>query len=180
VINLLFLGFVVFIALALAHLVRRFVRSMHISVSDAMLGKAVHVETPIGVLDLKPHEKLDPELARMLVYPGATPAQSQPPEYEADVQFLGREFHVLVATYWTLTPADVVWEFYRRELPDWQEKRQRGYGRSLVQESADGTRKIRVYSHNGSTMIETGVYLKHKSEAAAAGKSSGAHFGMLR
>jgi hypothetical protein len=145
-----------------------------------MLGKAVHVDTPVGFFDLKPHEKLDPELASMLVYPGATPAQSQSPEYEADAQFLGREFHVLLASYWTLTPADVVWEFYRRELPDWQEKRQRGYGRFLVQERADGTRKIRVYGHNGSTMIEIALYLKHKGEAAAAGNSSSSRFGMLR
>jgi hypothetical protein len=167
-------------AFVLVQLLHRFARGFRATVSDQKAGKAVHVETPLGGFDLKPQEKLCPELASILVYPGATPTQSQPPEYEADGQFLGREFHILVATYWTSSPADVVWEFYRRELPDWQEKRQHGYGRSLVLETADGTRTVRVYSHNANTLIETRVSRKHKSQAGAAGESSDTRFGMLR
>jgi hypothetical protein len=183
VIKLLLLAFVfTFVALVLSQLLRRLVRSMHATVSDAMLGKVVHVETPIGVFDLKPHDKLDPELASILVYPGATPVESQPREYEAEAKLLGQDFHVLVATYWTLTPADIVWEFYRRELPEWQESRQRGRGRSLIQQAADGVRTVRVYGQNSSTLIETKISLKHKAGAAAAGSggSSETRFGILR
>jgi hypothetical protein len=180
VINLLLLAFMAFVAFALSQLVLRFVRSMRINITDAMLGKAVHVETPIGGFDLKPHEKLDPELASMLVYPGATPAESQPLEYEAEGEVLRKAFHLLVATYWTLTPTDVVWEFYRRELPEWKESRQRGRGRSLTQQSADGTRTVRVYGRSNSTLIETKVSLKRKAEAAAAAGASETRFGILR
>lgn len=171
-----------FIAFALTQLVLRLVRSMHVSVSDAMLGKAVHVETPLGGVALKPHQKLDPELASMLMYPGATPAESQPPEYEAEGKLFGKEFHILIATYWTLTPTDVVWEFYRRELPEWKESRQRGRGRSLIQEKADGTRSVRVYSERSSTLIEIKATLNRKAGAAAAGMtgSSETRFGILR
>jgi hypothetical protein len=179
VIKLLLLGFV---ALVLGQLVLRIARSMRIGVTDAMSGKAIHIETSIGTFDLKPHEKLDPELATMLVYPGASRTESQPPEYEAVAHVLGRDFRVLAATYWTLTPTDVVWEFYRRELPDWQEKRQRGYGRSLVQETPEGPRTVRVYGQNNSTLIETRVILKRKAGAAAAGSgdSSATRFSVLR
>jgi hypothetical protein len=179
VIKLLLLAFVAFV---LSQLVLRIARSMRIGVTDAMSGKAVHLETPIGVFDLKAHDKLDPELASMLVYPGASRAESQAAEYEAEAEVFGRDFRVLVTTYWTLTPTDVVWEFYRRELPDWQEKRRRGYGRSLVQETPEGTSTVRVYGQNNSTLIETRVTLKRKAGAAAAGLggSSETRFGVLR
>lgn len=180
--NLLLLAFLAFVAFVLGQLVLRLVRSMRVSVTDAMTGKAVHVETPIGTFDLRPRQQLDPELASMLVYPGATPSESQPPEYAAEGTLLGKEFHVLVATYWTMTPPDVVWEFYRRELPEWKESRQRGRGRFLIQQSADGTRTIRVYGQSNSTLIETRVSLARKVGAAAAGAAgaSETRFGILR
>lgn len=173
---------IAFIAFVLSQLVLRMVRTMCVKIPDAMLGKAVHFDTPLGGFDLKPKEKLDPELAAMLVYPGATPAESQPTEYAVDGELLGQEFHILIATYWTLTPHEVVWEFYRRELNGWKESRQRGRGRSLIQKSADGTRSIRVYSERNSTLIETKVSLIRKVGAAAAGMGSESktRFGMLR
>jgi hypothetical protein len=51
-----------------------------------------------------------------------------------------------------------VWEFYRRELPDWHESVNHGSGRELLQSSTGGNLKaIRVYPADGRTMIETGV-----------------------
>lgn len=158
----------------------RFAKSIRASVSDTKSGKAVHIETPIAVFDVKPQDQLDPALAGILVYPGATRAESQPPEYEADIRALGREYRILVATYWTLTPADVVWEFYTRELQGWQQKRQRGQGRSLLQEGPDGVRTIRVYTQNGGTLIETKFSSNLRANATAAGGSSDTRFGILR
>jgi hypothetical protein len=180
VIKLLLLAFLMAVIVVLSQILVRFARSIRASVSDTKAGKNVHVETPIGVFDLKAQEKLDPALASFVVYPGATPAESQPPEYEADIQLLGREYRILVATYWTLTAADIVWEFYRRELPGWQEKRHRGQGRSLVQETPEGVRTVRVYTQNASTLIETRISQKPQAGAAAAGSSSDPRFGMLR
>jgi hypothetical protein len=178
VIKWLLLGFIV---VTISQILVRFARGIRATVSDTKAGQSVHVETALGVFDLTPQEKLDPLLASFLVYPGATPTQSQPPEYEADLQLLGREYRIMLATYWTLTPADTVWEFYKRELPDWQEKRQRAYGRSLVQETPDGTRTIRIHKvQDASTLIETRVSTRLKAAAAAAGSSSNTRFGILR
>jgi hypothetical protein len=170
------------VAIALSQVLLALIRRMRVTITDAKAGKAVHVESPIGAFDLKPHEKLDPELASMLVYPGATAVKSQPPEYEAEGNLLGKQFHVLLAAYWTLTPVDMVWEFYRRELPDWTESRQRGRGRSLIRQSEDGTRTVRVYGQNSGTLIEMKVSLKRQAGAVGAGAAgaSETRFGMLR
>jgi predicted enzyme related to lactoylglutathione lyase len=81
-----------------------------------------------------------------------------------------------------LTPADVVWEFYRRELPGWQESRQRGRGRSLIQRAPDCERTVRVYSQNGGTLVENKVSMKGLASAAAAasGDFSDSGSGVLR
>lgn len=178
-IKLFIIGLFAFI---IAQIVMRFVKGIQTSISDASSGKSVHIQTPIGTFDLKPHSDLHPALASIMVYPGATPVESQPPEYEVDVEMLGREFHVFVATYWTLTQVDVVWEFYRRELPGWQESRQRGRGRFLMRRETDCERTVRVYSQNGSTLIENKVSIKKLASAAAAASSlsSGSGSGVLR
>ena len=164
----------------ISQLLGRFARSIRASVSDTSGGKAIHIQTPVAVFDVKPQGKVDPELAAILVYPGATPIESQPAEYEADIRALGREYRILVASYWTLTSADAVWEFYKRELQGWQEKRQRGYGRSLSQDGADGVRSVRVYTQNGGTLIETKFASRLKTGAAATGSSSDTRYGILR
>lgn len=179
-IKLLLLAFFAFV---IGQILLRFARGMQATASDAKPGKAIHARTSIGTFDLKPPSDLHPALASIMVYPGATPAESQSPGYEADVQMLGRESHIFVATYWTLTPADVVWEFYRHELPGWQETRQRGRGRSLMRREPDCERTVRVYSQNGSTLIENKVSMKLLASAATAatsGRSSDSGSGMLR
>jgi len=157
----------------------RFARSIRATFTDGKGRKDVHVETPIGIFDLKSQEALDPALAGMLVYPGATRAEDQTAAYEADIHLLNRDYRILVATYWTMTPTDIVWDFYKRELPGWREKRQRGYGRSLFQEGPEGVRTVRVYTEGSGTNIETKISLNLKAAAATA-SSSGSRFGIPR
>jgi len=165
-------------ALTIAQVLMRFIRGIQANVSDGASGKTVHIQTPVGTVDLKPNTSLHPALASILVYPGAAPLESQPPEYEADIALLGREFQILVAGYWTATPEDVVWQFYRRELPGWQENNQGGArGRSLMRCEQDCERSVRVYSQNGRTQIENRVTTKQLAGAAAASSSS---YGVLR
>jgi hypothetical protein len=165
-------------AFVIAQILMRFVKGIQTNISNANSGKAVHIQTPIGTFDLKPNASLHPALASILVYPGAVPLESQPPEYEADIALLGREIQILVAGYWTATPEGVVWEFYRRELPGWQESNQGGArGRSLMRREQDCERSVRVYSQNGRTQIENRVTTKQLASAAAASSSS---YGVLR
>jgi hypothetical protein len=172
---------IAFFAFVLGWILLRFAQGIQSQVSDLKADKTIHIRTALGTLDVKPHPELHPLLAKIPKYPGATRVDSQPPEYEADLAVLGREFHIFVATYWTVTPADVVWEFYRRELVGWQECRKRGQGRSLTQETADGTFNVRVYTQNADTQIEYRLLSKSMTNAAAAGSgNSDSSFGVLR
>jgi len=168
------------IVIVISQILVRFARSIRATVADVNGGKQVHVETPIAVFDLQPRDKLDPALAAMLIYPGATRMESQPPEYEADIHALGREYRILAAVYWTPTPADIVWEFYKRELPGWQERGQTGGGGSLTHKGEDGVRTLRVYRQNDRTLIETRISFNQKSDTLSASASSGPGFGTLR
>jgi len=170
-----------FFAFVIGHILFRFARSIRATVADDKLGKTVHVETSIGTFDLKPQESKDPLLASIPVYPGAAPLESRPPEYEAGIQVLGRGFRMLTATYWTSTPVEVVWEFYKRELPDWEENGKGACGRELVHHEPGCTRKVQVYSRDGRTLIDIGASLKRAAAAAAgAGNSSDSSYGVLR
>lgn len=170
---------IVLMAAVLGQILRRFAKSIRTNISDSKAGKSVHISTPIGVFDLKPQLQLDPALAGILVYPSAMRADSPPPEYDVDIQLLGQEYHIQIATYSTPSPEDIVWEFYRRELPGWQERRQGGQIRSLTQESPDGTRTVRIYARNGATHIET-RFSRSQKAAAAVASSSDTRFGILR
>ena len=120
--------------------------------------KTIHVENRFVTLDVRPQDHLNPELAGILVYPGATPQDVKAPESDLEVHLLNKTFRAASATYWTSTPVEIVWEFYRRELPGWHENVHHGTGRELLQSTADGNLKaIRVYSAEGRTMIETAV-----------------------
>jgi hypothetical protein len=166
------------ITFGVGHLLLRFAKSIGATVSDTKMGKTVHLQTPIGTFDLKPQDGLDPSLAGMLVFPGAAHVESQPPEYQADIRLLGREYHMFSATYWTVSPVDVVWDFYKRELPDWQEEMGTN-ARGFVQRTPECTRKIQVFSRDGRTLIETGVSM-NRSAAAGADASSASGYGVLR
>jgi hypothetical protein len=170
-----------FFAFVIGHILHRFAKNISSTVTDDKLGKAVHVETPIGVFDLKPQPTKDPLLASIPVYPGAAPLESEPPEYEAGIRVLGRGFRMFAAKYWTSTPVDMVWEFYKRELPDWEENRKGAYGREYVHHECGCTRKVQVYSRDGRTLIDTAVWRKGAAAVAAgAGNSSDSSYGVLR
>jgi hypothetical protein len=48
-------------------------RRTKISHTETAAGKALHVESPVGTLDMRPEAKLDARLALIPVYPGARP-----------------------------------------------------------------------------------------------------------
>lgn len=166
-------------AALLGHILARFVRGIRATISEGAAGKAVHISTPIGVVDLKPQSELDPALASILVYPGATRTDAQLRGYEVDIQLLGRDYQILTATYSTTTPADIVWEFYKRELPGWEETRQGGEKPALAHDTPDGKQTVRIHTENGLTYIETRLSRKKAATAAAAGASD-SRFGMRR
>src|ERR1700688_2276512 len=119
-------------------------KSSTITETQTKAGKAVHVQTPIGSLDSVPQEKLDPRLAKLPSYPGAL---REDPACAATVTQLDFNHGVLQevsATYWTADSQDEVWQFFRRELPDWPRNLDECTGKELIHPEPDGVRLIRL------------------------------------
>lgn len=126
---------------------------------------ASKVSEPIPVVDLETlvvspevsiHPELDPQLASVLIYPGAVPVKQTVVEHEAESRLGSQHRSVLSVTYWTPDPIETVWEHYRRELPDWAETLSQD-ARELIYRTDYHSCLIRVYDKDGRTLIEATV-----------------------
>lgn len=122
------------------------------------------VSGPIPVADLESrfisselpaYPEVDPQLASMLIYPGAVPVRKSVAEREAESRT--QNSGEISATYWTPDPVDTVWEHYRRELPDWKETLSENASRELIYRTDRHSCLIRVYGKDGRTLIEATV-----------------------
>jgi len=102
------------------------------------------------------HPELDPQLASILVYPGAVAVKKTVAESDADLHSGSSRGQVSV-TYWTPDPVETVWEHYRRELPDWAETLSQDAGKELIYRTDHHSCLIRVYDQDGRTLIEATV-----------------------
>jgi hypothetical protein len=97
-------------------------------------------------------------LAAILVYPGAAPVEPGVADVETEVHFGHHDLREVTATYWTSTPEEIVWDFYRRELPQWLRNLDHHTGKELIDRADDCVRLIRVSTDKqGRTIIETSV-----------------------
>ena len=78
--------------------------------TETRYGKALHVESPVGTMDVHPEPKLDARLARIPVYPGAI---SENPSGAESVSEGGRTLEEISSAYWTPDGEQVVWNYYR-------------------------------------------------------------------
>jgi hypothetical protein len=139
------------------------------------LGKPVRMKTVLGSLNVEPHSQLDPRLAEVLRYPGAMPVRPEAPESDLNFTFGNGQFTRISASYYTLTPFDIVWEFYQRELPQWTENRAARHGhdrRELQQHSEQCERSIVVRSAGDRTIIENSITSMPQGRAASQGSGS--------
>ena len=109
-------------------------------------------ETHTASVEIPPHAELDPQLASLFIYPGAVPVRKALAEHPG-VQYRGQ----VSTTYWTPDPIEVVWEHYRRELPDWAEALSPDSSRELLYRTDHHSCLIRVYCKDGRTLIEATV-----------------------
>lgn len=119
-------------------------------------GKAIHVHTPIGNIDSEPQgkDKLDPRLGKLPVYPGAMPGNPASVQTVTRVDFNHGVLQEISSDYWTSDSIDDVWQFYRRQLPEWPRNLDESRGRELIHPEPDGVRLIRVTRRNDRTIIE--------------------------
>ena len=92
----------------------------------------------------------------MLIYPGAVPVKKSV-ERDPDLHPASQRPREVSVTYWTPDPIDVVWEHYRRELPDWAETLSQDASRELLYRTDHHSCLIRVYDKDGRTLIEATV-----------------------
>jgi hypothetical protein len=154
---LLLVPFAVFALVVLIGFVCMVTLAKRVKIKETDEGQEIHLETPLGSLDVEPRSKPDPRLAGMILYPGAIPSGRGAAGYESDIRFGPKHFRQIGADYWTSDPVDVVWEFYRRELPGWSVNLAHDTGHELVERTAEGERLIRVYRKKDRTVIEHSV-----------------------
>ncbi len=135
-----------------------FAKRARISVTPTQFGKSVHVATPIGALDVHPEGKLDARLATVPVYPGALREDPEAAESVTELQFGGKTYLDISASYWTPDPADRVWEFYRQQLGDWLRNLDGVQGgKELIHREKEHALLVRVSKRGERTVIETCV-----------------------
>jgi len=154
---LLLIPFAVFALVFIIGFVCMVAIAKRVKIKETPQGQEIHLETPLGSLDVEPRSKTDPRLASMILYPGATPADRRAAEYESDIHFGPKHFKRIGADYWTSDPVDIVWEFYRRELPNWTINLAHDTGHELVERTSDCERFIRVYRRQDRTIIEHSI-----------------------
>jgi hypothetical protein len=125
--------------------------------TETRSGKALHVESPLGTLDLRPEAKLDPRLAQIPLYPGAMPENPLAAESVSEIRIGSKTAQDISATYWTPDSETQVWDFYRQQLPDWPRNLVKTQGKELIRNETGWVLLIRVTSNRQRTMIETSI-----------------------
>ena len=125
-----------------------------ITQTQTKAGKAVHLHTPIGTIDSESEDKLDPRLAKLPVYPGAMRNDPVSAQTVTHMDFNNGALEEVSCDYWTSDPVDEVWQFYRRQLPDWSQNLDECGGKELIHPEPNGVRLIRVTRQSDRTIIE--------------------------
>jgi hypothetical protein len=96
-------------------------QNIHVEHVRTRDGETVRVETPVGSMKVRAHERLDPKMAGVPVYPGAIREDHEhnAASFEFDADDMHKEFTVLSAEYSTNDSVERVRDFYRQELPHW-------------------------------------------------------------
>src|SRR5437763_6806114 len=123
-------------------------KSSTVTETQTKSGKALHVHTPIGTVDSEPQGTLDPRLGILPVYPGAMHEHPGSAQTVTQMDFNHGVLQDVSSNYWTPDSLDEVWQFYRRELPEWPCNLDESIGKELIHPEPDGVRLIRVTRQN--------------------------------
>jgi hypothetical protein len=130
-------------------------RNVHVEHRQTASGETVRVETPVGSIQVKPHQRLDPKTVGIPIYPGAFREDNDghAASFEFDSDSTHKEFTVLGAEYSTSDSVDKVRDFYSKELPHWIISKSR-HGRFSMEYSESGYKRFVVIDEkHGRTHI---------------------------
>jgi hypothetical protein len=125
--------------------------------TETKSGKTVHVESPLGTLDVYPEAQLDSRLASIPPYPGAMPENAPAAQSVSDLRVGWKTAQDISATYWTTASEEQVWNFYRQQLPGWPWNLVQAQGKELIHNEPGWVLLIRVSGGRDRTVIETSV-----------------------
>jgi len=117
--------------------------------------ETVLLDTPVGSMKVRPHQRLDPKAVGIPIYPGAVreDRDTNAASFEFDFDSRHKEFSVLGAEYTTSDSIDRVRNFYHQELPHWMISKSR-HGRFQMEYTEDGYKRFVVLSErHGRTRI---------------------------
>jgi hypothetical protein len=132
-----------------------FAENIHVEKTHGAHGETVKVDTPIGSMRVQAHQKLDPKLIGVPVYPGAVREDENGggASFEFDFDSSHKEFAVMAAEYSTNDSVDKVKEFYHRELPHWIISKA-WHGNIQMEYTEDGYKRIvAIHDQDGRTRI---------------------------
>jgi len=132
-----------------------FAENIHVEKTRGAHGETVKVDTPIGSMRVKAHQRLDPKLIGVPVYPGAIREDEHGggASFEFDSDSTHRAFAVMAAEYSIDDSVDKVKEFYHRELPHWIFSKSR-HGHLQMEYTEDGYKRIiAIHEEDGRTRI---------------------------
>lgn len=119
------IGLAVLAALAIAAVVAGtvyFAHNVRVHETENRRGKTVHVETPVGSIQVREGARLSASDLGVALYPGAAPLGDGAKVVNLDLSFLGaeqRQLGVLAAEFTTPDDPDRVINFYLKECPAW-------------------------------------------------------------
>ena len=152
------MGLVAFVAVGIACLVLFGLYVAHnVRVEHTRNGsnETVLLDTPVGSMKVRPHQRLDPKSVGIPVYPGAVreDRDTNGTSFEFDFDSRHKEFTVMGAAYSTSDSLDRVRAFYRQELPHWIISKSRR-NRLQMEYSENGYKRFVVLSErHGRTRI---------------------------
>src|SRR5689334_8570193 len=150
----------------------RFVRKTRMTSEMTASGEALHLQTPLGTVDIRPESKLDARLASIPVYPGALPVQPAVADQVTEFHFRSHTTTDVSTSCWTPDPVKTVEDFYRRELPGWTRNLIEHSGWELVEATRNCVRMVRVFASQDRTIIEHSIkpadYLKVAAQRSRA------------
>jgi hypothetical protein len=117
--------------------------------------ETVLLDTPVGSMKVRPHQRLDPKSVGIPVYPGAVreDRETNAASFEFDFDSRHKEFTVMGAEYSTSDSLDRVRAFYHQELPHWIISKSR-HNRLQMEYSENGYKRFVVLTErHGRTRI---------------------------
>jgi hypothetical protein len=134
----------------------RFLKASRATVSEGASGKALHISTPRGGVDVQVHQTRDAGLESIPKYPRAMPIDSRP-ESEMQIHAPGREGRFVERMVWSADPFDVVEGYYKREFSNWKKDRYFMVGEPLgcrYEEQIPGCIRTIEIRSDGSGMVD--------------------------